>query len=103
MVVCPLVTPIICDQMLHAEWLERRGLGAFLRPLEPSLEDCAAAVSKAMACRKACEEQARRAAGEDGAAATALAIERLATRVEGIEGTGCCAPFSKALDWLRGR
>ena len=64
----------------------------------PRGQDCAVALSKAMACRAACEDVARQAAGEDGAAATALAVERLATRVE---SRGCCAGVLKLLRGLR--
>ena len=39
MVICPLITPIIADQMLHAQWVERKHFGSWIQPLEPSVED----------------------------------------------------------------
>lgn len=38
-VICPLITPIIADQMLHAQWVERKHFGSWIQPLEPSVED----------------------------------------------------------------
>jgi len=77
-VICPLITPIIADQMLHAQWVERKHFGSWIQPLEPSVEDCQQALVKALECRGTCESVAQRVQQEDGAKTAAEAIEELA-------------------------
>ncbi|CAK9103577.1 unnamed protein product, partial [Durusdinium trenchii] len=94
-VICPVITPIIADQMLHAQWAERKGFGAFLRPLEPTIQECEEALQKALACKGTCDAAAAKVKQEDGAKAAAAAIEQLAEKDDTKPQSGCCAGICK--------
>lgn len=92
-VICPMVSPIFCDQLFHAQYVHRRGLGAWLEPLTPSADECEVALGKALGCTPACAELAAKIGGEDGAANAAVAIERIVREKE-AERAASSAPKS---------
>eukprot|EP00931_Biecheleriopsis_adriatica_P030815 TRINITY_DN18117_c0_g2_i1.p1 TRINITY_DN18117_c0_g2~~TRINITY_DN18117_c0_g2_i1.p1 ORF type:complete len:512 (-),score=80.42 TRINITY_DN18117_c0_g2_i1:121-1497(-) len=86
-VVCPMVTPLMCDQTFHAQYLEKQGLGAWLRSLTPTVDECEVALQKALNCTEACAQLATRVQNEDGAAKAAVAIELIALGIKDAAST----------------
>ncbi|CAJ1342114.1 unnamed protein product [Effrenium voratum] len=95
-VICPVITPILADQTAHAQFVERKELGAWLRPLWPSAVECQVALERALSCADACAELGARMRREDGAAGAAAAIEALALKPP-EEAPSCFAWLGK---WL---
>ncbi|CAJ1363998.1 unnamed protein product [Effrenium voratum] len=91
-VICPIISPIIADQIVHAEFVERKQLGAWLRPLWPGSAECQAAVQRALGCADACAELREKLRQEDGAANAAAAIETFALEQK---------PLPTCFSWLR--
>mmetsp|Transcript_32335 Transcript_32335/g.100909 ORF Transcript_32335/g.100909 Transcript_32335/m.100909 type:complete len:170 (-) Transcript_32335:58-567(-) len=87
-VIYHVVNGILADQQWHAEFCERSGWGACLSPLKPTLEECEAALQRALDCRPAVEALSKDIQQEDGSQAAAAVVERVA-RAE-IRRVGCC-------------
>mmetsp|Transcript_52933 Transcript_52933/g.157805 ORF Transcript_52933/g.157805 Transcript_52933/m.157805 type:complete len:162 (-) Transcript_52933:4-489(-) len=75
------------DQQWHAEFCERKGWGAGLCSLKPTLEECEAALRKALGCKPAVEALSKKIQQEDGAKTAAAIIERMA--LTGAKRVGC--------------
>ena len=81
-VVCPMLSALFADQVTHADFVARAGLGTRVLELNPSIEACKAALLAAQSCSAACQRIATKLQQEDGSVKAAAAIERISAEKE---------------------
>ncbi|CAE7267119.1 ATG26 [Symbiodinium necroappetens] len=81
-VVCPMLSALFADQVTHADFVARAGLGTRVLELNPSIEACKAALLAAQSCSAACQRIGTKLQQEDGSVKAAAAIERISAEKE---------------------
>eukprot|EP00439_Symbiodinium_sp_Y106_P021529 s2345_g2.t1 len=84
-VVCPLLSALFADQVPHADFVERAGLGSRVLEMDPSIEACKEALLAAQSCSAACQQIATKLQQEDGSVKAAAAIERISAEKEAAQ------------------
>ncbi|CAE7480600.1 ATG26 [Symbiodinium natans] len=90
-VVCPIFSQMVADQVSHGQFVERKGLGTWIEPLAPSVQQCQVAIEQALRCKERCAEVSAKMQEEDGAAVAAAEVERFALQPKVKESTCCIA------------
>jgi len=91
-IVCPMVSSVLCDQRWHGTYVEHQGVGAMITGLQPSEEEVETAMEKALLCTEACAAMSQKMKDEeDGAQVIARMIEKitLERRESKVESKGC--------------
>ena len=87
----PIFSQMVADQVSHGQFVERKGLGTWIEPLAPSVQQCQVAIEQALRCKERCAEVSAKMQEEDGAAVAAAEVERFALQPKVKESTCCIA------------
>ncbi|CAE7685218.1 atg26 [Symbiodinium pilosum] len=113
-VICPIISALICDQVSHGQFVERKGLGTWIESLAPSVAECVTAIEQALTCEQRCREASdlkdlatglpatikvgAKLQQEDGAAAAAAAVESMHIVMVTVLNVGnLCFGFTPAM------